>query len=45
MDIETSVLIIGAGFSGINTARQLVEAGITDFKIMDKAGDFGGTCG
>ncbi len=44
LDIETTVLILGGGFSGINTARQLKEAGVTDFKIMDTSADFGGTC-
>lgn len=42
MKINTTVLILGAGFSGITTAAKLKEAGVTDFKFIDKAGDFGG---
>lgn len=36
-------LIVGAGFSGMLLAVRLIEAGITNLKIIDKAGDFGGT--
>ncbi|EXJ71854.1 cyclohexanone monooxygenase [Cladophialophora psammophila CBS 110553] len=36
-------LIVGAGFSGMLLAVRLIEAGISDIKIVDKAGDFGGT--
>ncbi|KAI9005115.1 putative monooxygenase [Hyaloraphidium curvatum] len=43
LDIQTTVLIVGGGFSGIQVAGNLKKAGITDFKIMDRAGDFGGT--
>ncbi len=45
LDIETTVLIVGSGFSGIQLAGNLKKAGINDFKIMDRSGDFGGTCG
>jgi cyclohexanone monooxygenase len=34
---------IGAGFAGLVTAARLVEAGITDVRLIDKAGDVGGT--
>ncbi|OYW15612.1 MAG: monooxygenase, partial [Sphingomonadales bacterium 12-62-5] len=34
---------IGGGFAGLVTGARLVEAGITDVRIIDKAGDFGGT--
>ena len=34
---------IGGGFAGLVTGARLVEAGITDVRILDKAGDFGGT--
>ena len=34
---------IGGGFGGLVTGARLVEAGIKDVRIIDKAGDFGGT--
>jgi len=34
---------IGGGFAGLCTGARLVEAGITDVRIIEKAGDFGGT--
>ena len=37
------VAIIGAGFSGLMTAARLKERGITDFKVIEAGGDFGGT--
>jgi cyclohexanone monooxygenase len=40
---ETDVVIIGAGIGGLTTAVQLVKAGVTDIRILDRAGDFGGT--
>jgi len=34
---------IGAGFAGLLTGARLKEAGVEDVRIIDKAGDFGGT--
>ncbi len=34
---------IGAGFAGLVNAARLVEAGVTDVRLIDKAGDVGGT--
>jgi cyclohexanone monooxygenase len=34
---------IGGGFAGLVSAARLVEAGIGDVRIVEKAGDFGGT--
>ena len=34
---------IGGGFAGLVTGARLVEAGVRDVRIIDKAGDFGGT--
>ncbi|HEU0043169.1 NAD(P)/FAD-dependent oxidoreductase [Sphingomonas sp.] len=34
---------IGAGFAGLVTGARLVEAGITDVRLIDKGGDVGGT--
>ena len=40
---EVEVLIIGGGFGGMLAAARLREAGIDNFRIIEKAGDFGGT--
>ena len=37
------VVILGAGFGGMLMAARLQEAGIRDFRIIERAGDFGGT--
>ncbi|MCA6237441.1 MAG: NAD(P)/FAD-dependent oxidoreductase, partial [Phenylobacterium sp.] len=34
---------IGGGFAGLVAGARLVEAGITDVRIIEKGGDFGGT--
>ncbi|KAJ3338862.1 hypothetical protein HDU93_008997 [Gonapodya sp. JEL0774] len=43
MVIDTTVLVLGAGFSGIQMGAKLKQYGVKDFKILDRAGDFGGT--
>ncbi len=40
---EVEVLIVGGGFGGMLTAVNLTREGIRDFRIVEKAGDFGGT--
>ncbi len=40
---EVEVVIVGAGFGGMLAAAQLRQQGIDSFRIIDKAGDFGGT--
>ena len=40
---EREVIIIGGGWVGMMTAARLVEAGVTDVRIIDSAADFGGT--
>ncbi len=40
---EVQVVIVGGGFAGMLAAKGLRDRGITDFRIVDKAGDFGGT--
>jgi len=40
---EIEVAILGAGFGGMMMAARLQEAGISDFRIIERAGDFGGT--
>ena len=43
VDEEVEVVIIGGGFGGMLAAARLREAGIDDFRIIEKGGDFGGT--
>ena len=40
---DVDVVIVGAGFAGMLTAARLLDRGVDDFLIIDKAGDFGGT--
>ena len=40
---ETTVVIVGGGFAGMLTAIDLGKHGIADIRIVEKAGDFGGT--
>lgn len=42
-DEHTTVAIVGSGFSGMCTAIKLIEAGIEDFVILEKADEVGGT--
>ena len=37
------IVIIGGGFGGVLAASRLKEAGFSDFKIIEKGGNFGGT--
>ena len=43
LDIDIDVAVIGAGFSGLMTAARLKERGISNFRIIEAGGDFGGT--
>ena len=40
---RVEVLIIGAGFGGLLTGARLRQAGFEDVRVLDEAGDFGGT--
>ena len=40
---HTTVTCVGGGFAGLITAAALKEAGVDDVRIVDKAGDVGGT--
>jgi cyclohexanone monooxygenase len=40
---EIEVAIIGGGFSGLLASARLIEAGISDFHIVEAGSDFGGT--
>jgi cyclohexanone monooxygenase len=39
---EIDVAILGAGFGGIQAAHHLTRAGVSHFRNIDLAGDFGG---
>ena len=43
LEDEVEVVIVGGGFGGMLAAARLKEAGINDFRIIEKGGDFGGT--
>ncbi len=43
MHEELDAVIIGGGFGGLLAAARLQEVGITEIRIIEKAGDFGGT--
>ncbi|OYU36656.1 NAD(P)/FAD-dependent oxidoreductase [Novosphingobium sp. PASSN1] len=40
---DVDAVVIGGGFGGQLAASKLRKAGITNFRIIEKAGDFGGT--
>jgi len=43
LDEEIDVAILGGGWTGILAAYHLTKAGVTNFKVIDHAGGFGGT--
>ena len=40
---ETDVVVVGGGYGAQVVAVRLIEAGVKKFRIIEKAGDFGGT--
>ncbi|KAF2170449.1 hypothetical protein M409DRAFT_64184 [Zasmidium cellare ATCC 36951] len=40
---DATVIIVGGGFAGQLMARNLLDQGIADFRIIEKGADFGGT--
>jgi cyclohexanone monooxygenase len=40
---DVEVVVIGGGFGGLMAGAHLREAGVEDIRIIEKAGDFGGT--
>jgi len=43
MTDEVDVVVVGGGFGGLLAGARLAEAGITDVRVIEKGGDFGGT--
>lgn len=43
MSDTTTVLIVGAGFAGLGTAIRLLQQGIDDFVVLERADEVGGT--
>jgi len=43
LQIDIDVLVLGGGFSGLIAGAYLTNAGIRNFKIIEKGGGFGGT--
>lgn len=42
---EVEVAVIGGGFGGLLAGARLREAGVKDIRMIERAGDFGGTSG
>jgi cation diffusion facilitator CzcD-associated flavoprotein CzcO len=40
---RTGVLVVGTGFAGLGTAIRLRESGRTDFVVLERGADVGGT--
>jgi len=42
LDLDVDVVIIGGGFAGLQAGTKLRKLGVDDFRIIDRAADFGG---
>lgn len=42
LHVEVEVAVVGAGFAGLVTAAALRQAGVSDIRLIDTAGDVGG---
>ena len=40
--LQFDVLVVGGGFAGLQTAAHLRQAGVDNFRIVERASDFGG---
>jgi cyclohexanone monooxygenase len=40
---DVTALVLGGGFSGLVSSKKLLDAGIEDFRILEKGSDYGGT--
>jgi cation diffusion facilitator CzcD-associated flavoprotein CzcO len=43
LDDDTEVIVIGGGFGGLLAGARLRDGGISDIRLIEKGGDFGGT--
>jgi cyclohexanone monooxygenase len=43
LDEEVDVAVLGAGWTGVLAAYHLTQAGVTNFRVIDHAGNYGGT--
>jgi len=43
LELSIDTAVIGGGFSGLMAAARLKERGVTNFKLIEAGGDFGGT--
>ncbi len=43
LELQLDVAVIGGGFSGLMAGARLKERGVTNFRIIEGGGDFGGT--
>jgi cyclohexanone monooxygenase len=39
---DTDVVVLGGGFAGLVAATRIIQAGVSDLRIIELAGDFGG---
>src|SRR5688500_17256192 len=40
---DTGIAIVGSGFGGLGMAIRLLQSGVRDFVVLERAGDVGGT--
>ncbi|MFK7975552.1 MAG: NAD(P)-binding protein, partial [Halioglobus sp.] len=43
LEDHVTVTFIGGGYAGLVTGARLSELGISDYRVVEKGGDFGGT--
>jgi cyclohexanone monooxygenase len=41
-ELATDVVVLGGGFAGLVAATRIIQAGVTDLRIIELGGDFGG---
>jgi cyclohexanone monooxygenase len=43
INLDIDFLVVGGGYGGQCVAAELIRAGLTNIRLIEKAGDFGGT--